>query len=68
MHKSSNYFSFTCLLDSKEMLQVSEAENNIYSTKHAKLNEARLGLGVAHMHILIAGGSTSVLMTYSYFI
>jgi len=50
------------------MLQVSEAENNIYSTKHAKLNEARLGLGVAHMHILIAGGSTSVLMTYSYFI
>jgi len=49
------------------MLQVSEAENNIYSTKHAKLNEARLG-GVVHMHILTAGGSTSVLMTYSYFI
>lgn len=67
MHKISNYFSFTCLLDSKEMLQVSEAENNIYSTKHAKLNEARLG-GVVHMHILIAGGSTSVLMAYTYFI
>lgn len=40
VHKTSNYFAFTCLLDSKEMLQVSEVENNISSTKHTKLNEA----------------------------